>query len=842
MKHILLLITITCIYTSSLSQNILPMGEGIKCQGTIKVIETDLSTGAVYVAGYFDAIEGINANNIAGFDGSIWSNLGGGPNGYVYDIKAVNGNVYTGGSFTTMSGFQFSNLAVWDGLQWTGIGTTGPNGYVSDIEYYNGALYIAGSFSNVDGVPADYLAKFENNTWSPIGSGINARPIKMKVHDGKLFLCGPFTTFNGSTAMSLAWIDSAGVTGGSNILAPGNLMNFYVLHDTIGVITNSAMYRFDGLQYTNDLPPGYNAYNGFTYQDTLYMVHDSIYSGNGYSIQDRKITKVTQNSHSGDLFVTQQRSIGASFIPEYEVFHSNDSALYVGGSFKNINGNTMASMFKSSASGLSNFGKCASRYIDPWQNANVYCSYFDSLSGKLWVGGSFLFADNQLCSNIAIWDGNSWSCPDSGFSGTVLSIVSFNGTIYASGAFLKSGNTTLNSIARFVGNQWEPVSSSGNLTGANKTIQSMIVANNQLYLGGGFNMIGGVSVFYLATYNGTQFQAVPGNASFFRVLDLEYYHGKLYLVDWIHDVYSFSGGSWTNINFQDDIINITLFNDTLYLGSDGKLIAITDVSTANVVPNMPMPMFNTFYSLPLGNKLIGIDNQYYGVYIKEGLVLRNISPYPIYPSTSATLDSTHVFIGGFMPYISTSAGQVNLNNVGILEMLPPTASISSNRDSVCELQYVFFYTQTNDLFPAYSWNFNGGGLPDSSKSQNPIVQYPTPGSYPVTMTISNLAGNLTLTLPQNIIVKPCITSNVEVLTIKQINAYPNPFTDEISLQTSADVYTSYAITNMLGEIILKGDVSKHGEQRLSLTTLSSGIYILECRGAKNISNLKLIKQ
>ncbi len=90
--------------------------------------------------------------------------------------------------------------------------------------------------------------------------------------------------------------------------------------------------------------------------------------------------------------------------------------------------------------------------------------------GILVVGGEFTRAGSAAASNIALWDGTSWSALGEGLNGRVEAITVWNGDIYAGGYLTASGGTTLSHLARWTGTDWvdvaaaEPTAESNALT------------------------------------------------------------------------------------------------------------------------------------------------------------------------------------------------------------------------------------------------------------------------------------------------------------------------------------------------------------------------------------------
>jgi PKD repeat protein len=73
------------------------------------------------------------------------------------------------------------------------------------------------------------------------------------------------------------------------------------------------------------------------------------------------------------------------------------------------------------------------------------------------------------------------------------------------------------------------------------------------------------------------------------------------------------------------------------------------------------------------------------------------------------------------------------------------ATFNSNVTQVCENNTVNFYDQSSGGVISWQWTFEGGN-PATSIAQNPTVYYSTPGSYDVTLTVSDGVESSTLTL------------------------------------------------------------------------------------------------
>jgi hypothetical protein len=104
----------------------------------------------------------------------------------------------------------------------------------------------------------------------------------------------------------------------------------------------------------------------------------------------------------------------------------------------------------------------------------------------LYAGGNFTTAGGNAASNIAQWDGSSWSALGSGMNGPVGALVVSGGSLYAGGVFTTAGGNAATNIAQWDGSSWSGMSS-----GMNGPVGALVVCGATLYAGGGFTTAGG---------------------------------------------------------------------------------------------------------------------------------------------------------------------------------------------------------------------------------------------------------------------------------------------------------------------------------------------------------------
>lgn len=127
---------------------------------------------------------------------------------------------------------------------------------------------------------------------------------------------------------------------------------------------------------------------------------------------------------------------------------------------------------------------------------------------------------------------------------------------------------------------------------------------------------------------------------------------------------------------------------------------------------------------------------------------------------------------------------------------PPVANFVANNTTILAGQTVNFTDLSTNTPTSWQWTFNGG-TPATSTQQHPTqILYTTPGTYNVTLTVSNAYGTHTLTKTNYIQVLSSgpSTCKIKRITIKQMPFPPQP--------PVVNVY--YKITDYNGNVYLNG--------------------------------------
>jgi hypothetical protein len=321
----------------------LPLGSGIDniLSGVqaIAMIGNDL-----YVAGWFTSAGGVNANNIAKWNGTSWTALGSGLNDEVNALAVIGTDLYAGGRFTTAGGVSANRIAKWNGTNWTPLGS-GFNHVVFSLAVMGGKLYAGGVFSTAGGISANSIAAWNGTNWSALGSGLydsnQTHVLALEVIGSDLYAGGQFTTAGGVSANRIAkWNGSSWSalnTGlNSNVSALKSIgSDLYVggSFTSAGGISASRIAKWDG---TNWSALGTGLAMGSTYPrvNALTSIGSDLYVGGIFSsaggINTSRIAKWDGANWSapGTGF-----SFSTIYNPSVSALYAAGSDLYAGGWF-----------------------------------------------------------------------------------------------------------------------------------------------------------------------------------------------------------------------------------------------------------------------------------------------------------------------------------------------------------------------------------------------------------------------------------------------------------------------------------------------------------------------------
>lgn len=127
-----------------------------------------------------------------------WSKAFGipGTNGGVHALAVYQDELIAAGHFDRVNGVEAANIARWDGVRWAPLGE-GIEGRVLDLAGFAGDLVATGQITGAGGSPARHAVRRDGARWAPVGDGVHPIPLETRVNDlieyqGGLILAGSF--------------------------------------------------------------------------------------------------------------------------------------------------------------------------------------------------------------------------------------------------------------------------------------------------------------------------------------------------------------------------------------------------------------------------------------------------------------------------------------------------------------------------------------------------------------------------------------------------------------------------------------------------------------------------
>jgi trimeric autotransporter adhesin len=276
------------------------VGNGIEGDGTDTAVHAIAKyRGAIVVAGAFATAGGVTVNNIAAWDGTSWSSLGGGVTGTMAQVNALavlNDILYVGGQFTSAGGVTTGGLARWNGSSWSAVSTGIAGATIrsaSAIAVDGARMAVAGSLS-MSGGGGSGVALLNGSSWSILGTTDRWSVSSLCFHAGALYAGGGFNTLGGVTSKGIARYDGSGWSAlGSGIEGRfptvsaiafrGDDLLVAGYFDKIGGVVAANIGRFDGSSW-HALGSGIGGGTGGTAVDVLATTADGVMAGGSFAV------------------------------------------------------------------------------------------------------------------------------------------------------------------------------------------------------------------------------------------------------------------------------------------------------------------------------------------------------------------------------------------------------------------------------------------------------------------------------------------------------------------------------------------------------------------------------
>jgi hypothetical protein len=205
--------------------------------------------GKVYISRELPCQNFICTYQIQYWSGSAWVAIGV-FNGWVYDLEFVGNNLYACGAFTEVDGNAAHRIAKWNGTTWSDPGGGMDSTVWAVQKDISGNLYACGTFDNAGGNPARGIAKWNGTTWSALGHGAYAKNMDIDANGRVVIPGGHFTgpaigDFQPHAVSR--WNGSSWTGEGDELIIPNGFLGYY------GMVTRGANEVFVGGEYVSSL-------------------------------------------------------------------------------------------------------------------------------------------------------------------------------------------------------------------------------------------------------------------------------------------------------------------------------------------------------------------------------------------------------------------------------------------------------------------------------------------------------------------------------------------------------------------------------------------------------------
>ncbi|MBI1852815.1 MAG: hypothetical protein HYR85_20940 [Planctomycetes bacterium] len=450
---------------------------------------------SLYAGGDFTLAGGVAARRVARWDGHTWTPLSSGMDRAVYSLVVFDDGVsralYAGGSFRYAGGVRMNGISRWNGSAWSDLAGGTGGGFVAAFRVVDDAggpaLVVGGQFSSIGGTSANNIARWNGSAFTSLGTGISSRP-------ASVFALATIDTPSGSRLF----------TAGANIV-------------TVGDRPVQGIAQWDGSDWS-DVGPGFADRAGsiFTMASLDVGAGPALYAGGAFTSAGAvDVDGLAKWDGRAWAPIGNPRSGSSPFVYALTALDGGTPRrLCIGGAFESFGGVAARNIATWDGLAWSPLGTGVDGTV------RVLAMLDDGNGRSLFVGGEFLAAGDSPASRIATWTGSEWVPLGSGLDGVgvvaALSLAEYDdGTgpgLYVGGQFATAGGQAASNIARWNGTSWSAVGG-----GANNSITSLVVFDDgtgpALYAGGAFTSIGGVATGGFAKWDGARWTPLGTNTS-----------------------------------------------------------------------------------------------------------------------------------------------------------------------------------------------------------------------------------------------------------------------------------------------------------------------------------------
>lgn len=302
----------------------------------------------------------------------------------------------------------------------------------------------------------------------------------------------------------------------------------------------------------------------------------------------------------------------------YALVAGPDGSIYAGGAFTTSGGTTTR--------GVAKWNGSAWVALGPPSSGGTVLGLAVGFDGILYAVGTFTNWNGDANGDRVVkWDGSAWSTLSTGSNDEVYVVATApNGDVYFGGNYTTIGGVSANRIAKWDGSAFTALGS-----GCNGRVRAITFDNaGNMYVGGDFDTADGVSANGIAKWNGVTFEALgSGVTNTTRVNGLAIWRGNLVAVGNFSvaggvSVNSYAalwnGSVWHHLDMDmggTAIYAVAVQGDDLYLGWSGSTPAVTYAGNVTVDPTGTAEAYTRFVVGRSGGtsaKLLSIQNEITG--------------------------------------------------------------------------------------------------------------------------------------------------------------------------------------------------------------------------------------
>lgn len=212
---------------------------------------------------------------------------------------------------------------------------------------------------------------------------------------------------------------------------------------------------------------------------------------------------------------------------------------------------------------------------------------------------------------------------------------------------------------------------------------------------------------------------------------------------------------------------------------------------------------------------------------------------PLYPTFVLIAPDHSILVQNLWPIPTAEALIQELEGYGITQhFCTLEADFIAYNNDICEENYMLFHDRSLGEITNWEWSFEGG-YPPTSNEQNPMIYFPDPGNFNVSLTVSNADNEITFIQEELARVHHCMGTE-EIMDTK-LTVSPNPSIGLIKIHWPHKENYETRILDLKGAVIYQYTSSEE-RHTLNLTHLDKGIYLLQVSSRHSLKQQKIIIQ